>query len=106
VSEVKVNSNMEEEWRWLDGNCNPADLGMRSNATPQDMAPNSEYHYHLSMPWMMKPEGTWPCKKSFSLAPEELRKDMLEGNCNVGKGTQQLPNQEVDFPSTRKGGLD
>jgi hypothetical protein len=58
------------------------------------------------MPWMMKPEGTWPCKKSFSPAPEELRKDMLEGNCNVGKGTQQLPNQEVDFPSTRKGGLD
>jgi hypothetical protein len=26
VSEVKVNSNIEE-WLWLVGNCNPADLG-------------------------------------------------------------------------------
>jgi hypothetical protein len=43
VSEVKVNSNVEGEWRWLEGNCNPADLGMRSNATPQDMASDSEY---------------------------------------------------------------
>ncbi len=24
VSEVKVNSNVEEEWRWLEGNCNPS----------------------------------------------------------------------------------
>jgi hypothetical protein len=27
---VKVNSDVENEWRWLEGNCNPADLGMRS----------------------------------------------------------------------------
>jgi hypothetical protein len=27
VSEVKVNSNVKEEWRRLDGNCNPAELG-------------------------------------------------------------------------------
>jgi hypothetical protein len=32
VSEVKVNSNVEKEWRWLEGNCNPADLGTRSKA--------------------------------------------------------------------------
>ncbi len=88
VSEVKVNSNMEEEWQWLDGNCNQADLGTRSNATPHDMAPNSEYQ--VGMPWMMKPEGSWPCKKSLSPAPEEeFRKDMLEGVCNVVKGTQR-----------------
>jgi hypothetical protein len=37
VSEVKVNSDVENEWRWLEGNCNPADLGTRSKATPQDM---------------------------------------------------------------------
>ncbi len=43
VSEVKVNSSVEEEWLWLDGNCNPADLGTRSDATPQDMGPESEY---------------------------------------------------------------
>jgi hypothetical protein len=43
VSEVKVNSNVEDEWRWLEGNCNPADLGTRSKATPKDMIPGSEY---------------------------------------------------------------
>jgi hypothetical protein len=35
VSEVKVNSDVENEWRWLEGNCNPADLGTRSRATPE-----------------------------------------------------------------------
>jgi hypothetical protein len=30
VSKVKVNSNVEEEWQWLKGNCNHADLGTRS----------------------------------------------------------------------------
>jgi hypothetical protein len=34
VSEVKVNSNMEEEWLWLIESRNPADLGTRSNVTP------------------------------------------------------------------------
>ncbi len=34
VSQVKVNSNVEEEWLWLVGSRNPADLGMTSNATP------------------------------------------------------------------------
>jgi hypothetical protein len=43
VSEIKVNSTVEEEWRWLEGNCNLADLGTRSNATLQDMIPGSEY---------------------------------------------------------------
>ncbi len=27
VSEVQVNSNVEEEWLWLVRNCNPVDLG-------------------------------------------------------------------------------
>ncbi len=43
VSEVKVNSNVEKEWRWLEGNCNPADLGTRSKAMPRDMVYGSEY---------------------------------------------------------------
>ncbi len=43
VSEVKVNSDVEKEWRWLEGNCNPADLGTRSRATPQDLVFGSEY---------------------------------------------------------------
>jgi hypothetical protein len=61
VSEVKVNSNVEDEWRWLEGNCNPADLGTRSKATPRDMIFGLEYQ--VGKPWMTKPESTWPCKK-------------------------------------------
>ncbi len=34
VSEVKVNGDMENEWVWLIGNCNPADLSTRPTATP------------------------------------------------------------------------
>ncbi len=87
VSEVKVNTNVEEEWRWLERNCNPADLGTRSNAVPLDMVPGSEYQ--IGKPWMVGPENTWPCKKPFSPAPEEeFRKDMLEGACNVVKELQ------------------
>ncbi len=69
-------------------NCNPADLVTRSNATQQDMAPESEYQ--VGKPWMIEPEDTWPCKKSFSPAPEEeFRKDMLEGACNLVKELRQ-----------------
>jgi hypothetical protein len=35
VSEVKVNSNVEDKCQWLEGNCNPGDLGTRSRATPR-----------------------------------------------------------------------
>jgi hypothetical protein len=34
---------VEKEWKWLEGNCNPADLGTRSKATPRDMIFGSEY---------------------------------------------------------------
>jgi hypothetical protein len=102
VSEVKVNSNVEKEWRWLEGNCNPADLGTRSKAVPQDMVYGSEYQ--VGRPWMAMPEDTWPCKKSFSPAPpEEFRKDMREGACCVATGEE---NTEADFPKVKKGGLD
>jgi hypothetical protein len=68
------------------------------------MAPRSEYQ--MGKPWMVEPEGTWPCKKSFSPAPEEeFRKDMLEGACNIAKELQQPPREEDDFPSPKKGGL-
>jgi hypothetical protein len=93
---------VEDEWRWLEGNCDPADLGTRSKATPGDMISGSEYQE--GRPWMVKPESTWPCKKSFSPAPaEEFRKDMLEGACCVIKG---VASQEDGFPEVKKGGLD
>ncbi len=102
VSEVKVNSDVEKEWRWLEGNCNPADLGTRSKATPRDMIFGSEYQ--VGMPWMMKPESTWPCKKSFSPAPtEEFRKDMREGACCV---VSREEDPDSEFPEVRKGRLD
>ncbi len=101
VSEMKVNSNMEDEWRWLEGNCNPADLGTRSKATPGDMVFGSEYQ--VGRPWMVKPEGTWPCKKSFSPAPaEEFRKVMMEGACCLIKGAEP---QEHEFHEVKRGGL-
>jgi hypothetical protein len=60
--------------------------------------------YQVGMPWMMKPENMWPCKKSFSPAPvEEFRKDMREGACCVVSGEE---NPEPDFPEVKKGGLD
>jgi hypothetical protein len=93
---------VEEEWRWLEGNCNPADLGTRSKATPQDMVFGSDYQ--VGMPWMMEPENMWPCKKSFSPAPvEEFRKDMREGACCMVNGEE---NAELDFPEVKRGGLD
>jgi hypothetical protein len=106
VSEVKVNSDAEEEWRWLEGNCNPADLGTRANATPQDLTPESQYQIGKS--WMVDPESTWPWKKSFSPAlEEEFRKDMLEGACNVVKGLQPPGGEEDDdFPTQVKEGLE
>ncbi len=102
VSEVKVNSDVENEWRWLEGNCNPADLGTRSKATPRDMVFGSEYQ--VGMPWMLEPESTWPCKKSFSPEPvEEFRKDMREGACCVISKEEAL---DPVFPEVKKGGLD
>ncbi len=104
VSEVKVNSNIEEEWLWLVGNCNLEDLGTRSIATPQDMGPGLEYQD--SMAWMKEPMETWPFKKSFSPAPEEqFRKDMMEGAYNTVRGVKELPEGEVCFPTISKGGL-
>jgi hypothetical protein len=99
VSEVKVNSDVESEWRWLEGNCNPADLGTRSRATPKDMVFGLENQ--VGMPWMAKPESTW---KLLSPAPaEEFRKDMREGACCV---VSKEESQESEFPEARRGGLD
>jgi hypothetical protein len=96
VSEVKVNSNVEEEWLWLVGNCNPVDLGKWSNATPKDLAPGSEYQE--GMAWMKEPVDTWPCNKSFSPAPEEeLRKDIMEGVCGVLKGGETTRGERPVF---------
>jgi hypothetical protein len=49
---------------------------------------------------MKEPVESWPCKKSFSPAPEEeLRKDMMEGACNIVKGIKESPAGEACFPT-------
>jgi hypothetical protein len=59
------------------------------------------------MAWMREPVESWPCKKSFSPAPEEeFRKDMVEGICNILKSAEEPLSAEVCFPTVRKGGLD
>jgi hypothetical protein len=108
VSKVKVNSNIEEERLWLMGNCNPADLGTRSSASPRDLALGSEYQEGRE--WMKQPMGLWPCKKSFGPAPEEeMRKDMMEGSCNTAVGVDHKDSAKdggLEFPNPSKRGLD
>ncbi len=53
VSEVKVNSDVENEWRWLEGNCNPADLGTRSRPRPRT--------------WSLAQSIRWGCRGWLSL---------------------------------------
>jgi hypothetical protein len=106
VSELKVNSDEEGEWRWLEGNCNPADLGTRPNATPRDMAPGSEYQIGKSLgkSWMAEPEGTWPCKKSFSPVPEEeFRKDSWKGPATSSRSSSSHLERQTTFRCLRKG---
>jgi hypothetical protein len=43
VGEVKIKSNMENGWYWLTGNCNSANLRMRTADTPKDLMPGSAY---------------------------------------------------------------
>jgi hypothetical protein len=60
--------------------------------------------YQVGMLWMVEPESTRPCKKSFSPAPaEEFRKDMREGVCCVVSKDEFL---DPEFPEVKKGGLD
>ncbi len=68
VSEVKVNSNVDEEWLWLEGQCNPADLGTRPTVIPWNLVADSDYQE--GMVWMKKPEEKWPCKRSFGVVPK------------------------------------
>jgi hypothetical protein len=61
----------------------------------------SGLEYQTRMPWMAKPESTWPCKKSFSPAPvEEFRKDMKEGACCV---ISKEESQDPKFPEVKRG---
>jgi hypothetical protein len=55
---VKVNSDLENEWLWLTGDSNPADLGKRIAAKPQDLVAGSENQD--GMGWMRRPESDWP----------------------------------------------
>ncbi len=43
VSTVKVDSNVDKEWYWLTGDCNPTDFGMRTDTKPEDLAVGAHY---------------------------------------------------------------
>jgi hypothetical protein len=79
VSDIKVNCNVETEWFWLMGDCNPADLDMRTGAAPKDLTVGSDYQN--GMGWMGRPEQEWPCQRTYGWAKEEMRKDMVAVAC-------------------------
>ncbi len=60
---------------------------------------------------MKQPMESWPCKKSFGPAPEEeMRKDMMEGSCNMAVEVTTYKDHAREegpqFPDSSKGGLD
>jgi hypothetical protein len=77
---------------------------MRSNATPQEMGPGSEYQDRMA--WMREPVESWPCKKGFSPVPEEefRVKDMMESACNIVKGIKKSPARTVQFAKAASAG--
>jgi hypothetical protein len=98
VSEVKVNNDVEEEWLWLVGTAT-------LRISRQGQMPHLK-NWALDrsiMAWMREPVESWPCKKSFSPAPEEeFRKDMMKDVYNVVKGIKESPLVEVCLPTVRK----
>jgi hypothetical protein len=61
--------------------------------------------YQIGKPWMIEPESKWPCKKSFSPAPEEeFRKDMLEGACKLLKSCSSHGKEVMTFQKPEKEG--
>jgi hypothetical protein len=53
VSEVKVNSDVENEWRWLEGNCNPGALAKGPGQRPRT--------------WSLAQSTRWGCRGWSSL---------------------------------------
>ncbi len=75
VSEIKVKSQMDD-WSWIPGELNPADMRTRPRVEQREMEIGSVYQRGYE--WMSKPESEWPCKKEYIAPPaEELRKDMV-----------------------------
>lgn len=73
VSEIKSKSNPAEEWLWLPGNDNLADMGTREDTVPKDLEIGSDYQNGKE--WMHKDVSEWPASRSPGKAPtEELTK--------------------------------
>jgi hypothetical protein len=61
----------------LTGDCNTADLGVRTPATPGDL--NAGWEYQEGMGWTRRSESEWSCKKKFEQVQYRLRNAKRHG---------------------------
>jgi hypothetical protein len=96
VSEIKSKTSMSQ-WAWVPTDCNPSDLGTRSQVSAIDMHEDS--WYQKGMDWMYRPREEWPTKKTFKTLPpsEERRKPKAMANAQVAteKVAVELPHTKV-----------
>ena len=62
VAEV-IHGSENARWLWCPTEFNPADLGTRGNARPEDLGPNSPWQ--RGPEWLSSPENTWPTRADF-----------------------------------------
>src|SRR5450830_1658991 len=94
VAEIKSKTNTDTQWFWIPGELNMADLGTRSDASPEVMGQGSDYQD--GKPWMRLPVSQWPTKLNFMAPPEEeCRKGVTQASCNLtqvdSEGRLQYP---------------
>jgi len=79
IGEIQSATN-KDDWRWLPGSHNVADLGTRSTCKVSDLGPGSRYR--LGPDWLRQDESTWPVKTAEQvkqeLPPEELNTKMVK----------------------------
>ena len=68
VGEIQSSTN-KEDWRWVAGSHNVADLGTRSTAKVSDLGPGSRFR--LGPEWLRQDESTWPVKTA-----EQVKQDL------------------------------
>jgi hypothetical protein len=90
MSEIKVNSYVDNKWYSLTGDHNPADLGTRTVVKPQGLVAGSDYQEGIG--WTRRPEAELPCKRSFGQSSaEEMQKDMVAAACHTFAVVKQEP---------------
>jgi len=79
VGEIQSTTN-KDDWRWIPGSHNVADLATRSTCKVSDLGPGSRYR--LGPEWLRQDENAWPVKTAEQvkqdLPPEELNAKMVK----------------------------